>query len=44
MDIVGAAHGWRGGERPPLQNLSHISYNDKTWRSFTLPKENLTNI
>ena len=25
-------------------NLSHISYNDETWHSFTLPKEDSENI
>ena len=24
---------------PPLLHLSHISYNDETWHSYTLPKE-----
>ena len=26
------------------QNLSHISYNDETWHSYTLPKEDPKNI
>ena len=29
---------------PLTQNLSHISYNDKTWQSYTLPKEDPGNI
>ena len=33
MGFFGAAHG-RGAK-----NLSHISYNDETWHSYTLPKE-----
>ena len=31
MDLFGAAH--------PSLNLSHISYNDETWHSYTLIKE-----
>ena len=34
MGILGAAHGWGG-----KNNLSHISYNDETWHSYSLPKE-----
>ena len=31
---------------PPLKSVTHthISYNDKTWRSYTLSKEDLKNI
>ena len=29
MGLFGAAHG--------LSNLSHISYSDETWHSYTLP-------
>ena len=28
----------------PPQNLSHIFYNDETWQSYTLPKEDPKNI
>ena len=34
MGILGAAHG--GGGK---NNLSHISYNDETWHSYSLPKK-----
>ena len=47
MSIFEAAHGWdreaggRGSKKAlPPQNLSHISYNDETWHSDTLPKKN----
>ena len=39
MDIFGAAHGWGGAK-----NLSHKSYNDETWHSYTLPKDDPKNI
>ena len=30
---------------PPLfQNLPHISYNDESWHSYTLPKEDPKNV
>ena len=35
------AHGWRGKKVPPPEHLWHISYNDGTWYSYTLPKEDL---
>ena len=35
MGLFGTAHA-DGGPK----NLSHISYNDETWHSYTLPKEN----
>ena len=35
-----AAHGLGGPKMPPPQNMSYISYNDDTWYSYTLPKEN----
>ena len=40
MGFFGAAHvlGGGGGKPSPL-NLSRISYNEKTWHSYTLPKE-----
>ena len=47
MGFFGAADGWRGGgikKAPPPKNLSHISYNDETWHSYTLPKEDPKNI
>ena len=45
MDFFGAAHGWVVGQKsPPLRNLSHISYNDEIWQSYTLPKEDPKNI
>ena len=43
MGIFEAAHGW-GTKKAPPKNLSHISYNDKTWYSYTLPKEDPENI
>ena len=31
---------WMGGQKVPLpKNFSHISFNDKTWHSYTLPKK-----
>ena len=30
---------FRGCSRMGSKNLSHISYNDETWHSYTLPKE-----
>ena len=45
IDLFEAAHGWRareggGHKKAPLPwNLSHISYKDETWDSYTLPKE-----
>ena len=48
MGIFGAGHGWGGGRGggkiPPPKNLSNISYNDYTWHSYTLPKEDPKNI
>ena len=48
MGSFGAAHGWRGEggvKKAPLpKNLSHISYNDETWHSYTLLKEDPKNI
>ena len=47
MDFVGAAHGWGdggGGQKSPSLNLSHISCNDETWHSYTLPKEHPKNM
>ena len=40
MGIFGAAHGCGEGQKdPPPENLWHISCNDETWQSYTLPKE-----
>ena len=36
MGNFGAAHELGGG---PPEDLSHISYNDETWHSYTLPKD-----
>ena len=33
-----------GGKKPSPQNLSRLSYNDETWQSYTLPKENPKNL
>ena len=35
MGFFGAAHGWGRGQK---DFPSHISYNDETWQSYTLPK------
>ena len=32
------------GKNSLALNLSHISYNDETWYSYTLPKKDLKNI
>ena len=42
MGLFGAAHGW-GAERPPSLKSENISYNDKTWHGYTLPKEDPKN-
>ena len=39
MGLFGAAHGWEGFLAFLAKNLSHISYKDETWQSYTLPKE-----
>ena len=42
MGFFGAAHWLDGGgevKKPPPYDLSDISYNDKTWHSYTLLKE-----
>ena len=47
MGLLGAAHGWGGSKSPhppPPSNLPHISHNDETWHSYTLPKGDLKNI
>ena len=40
MGFFGAAHGWQGGRGA---KRLHISYNDKTWHSYTSPKEDPKN-
>ena len=44
MGVLGAAHGWGGQKSPPPLNLPHISYNDETWYSGILPKEDPKNM
>ena len=46
MAFLGAAQGWEGqkGKNTYLPNTCHISYNDETWHSYTLPKEEPKNI
>ena len=47
MGFIGATHGWGGGgdkKAPPSQNQPRISYNDETWHSYILPKEDPKNI
>ena len=40
MGFFGAAHGWGEGDfLAPLPKIRHTSYNDVTWHSYTLPKE-----
>ena len=46
MDRMGLFWGCSllGGKKPSPQNLSRLSYNDETWLSYTLPKENSKNL
>ena len=44
MGFFGAAHGWGGAKRPPVPKICHTSYNDETWHSHALPKEDQKNI
>ena len=39
MGLFGAVHGW-GAKKAPifLKSITH-SYNDETWHSYALPKE-----
>ena len=37
MGLFGAAHGW--GAKAPAKNVSDISYNNETWHTYTLPRE-----
>ena len=41
MGFFGAADGWGGDDKKATcpKNLPHISYNDETLHSYTLPKE-----
>ena len=43
-----AYSGWLlmdGGKNvPSLENQSHISYNNETWHTYTLPKEDPKNV
>ena len=41
MGTLGATQGCGEG---PLSKMSHISYNDGTWHSYALPKEDPKNI
>ena len=43
MGFLGAAHRWGGFLAPFLKSVI-ISYNDETWHSYTLPKEDQNNI
>ena len=40
MGFSGAAHGWGGGGG----GVAKSPYNDETWHSYTLPKEDRKNI
>ena len=44
MVFFGAAHGWVGAFLPPSLKPVTLSYNDETWHSYTLPKEDPKNI
>ena len=45
MGLFGTAHGWGRGEGGGGGvKMPHISHNDETWRSQTLPKEDPKNI
>ena len=44
MGLFGAAHGLGGPKRSPSLDLSDKSYNDGTWQTYTLPKEDPKNI
>ena len=43
MGFFGTAHGWGGGFLA-RKNPPHKSYNDETWHSYTLPKEDPKNV
>ena len=42
MGLLGVTHGW--GKVPPPLNLQHVSYNDETWHTYNLLKEDPKNI
>ena len=47
MGFLGTAQEWGGGgaaKRFPPPTISHISYNDETTHTYTLPKEDPKNI
>ena len=48
MGFLGTAQEWGGGggraKSFPLPTISHISYNDETTHTYTLPKEDPKNI
>ena len=44
MGLFGAAQGLGGPKRSPSLDLSDKSYNDGTWQTYTLPKEDPKNI
>ena len=44
MGLFGAAHGWGEAKRLPLPKICHTSYNDETWHTYTLLKEDPKNI
>ena len=39
IDLFGVTHGRKGAKRPLSYNLSHTSYNEEIWHSYTLPEE-----
>ena len=40
MGLLGAAHAFLPPPpSPSVQNLLHMSYNDESWHSYTLPKD-----
>ena len=48
MGFFGAAHGYPicgqgGGKRPSFPKICDTSYNDETWHTYTLPKEDPRN-
>ena len=44
MSLFGAAHGFGEKKGPPPYIFSHISCNDETWQSYTLPTEDPKNM
>ena len=43
-ELFGGCSRIEGAKMPSPQTLSHISYNDETWHSYTLPKQDPKNI